>query len=348
MKNNHTWLFILLVIAVALAIVLWRRPVEYKTASTLTTSQPSNVSNVALPASNANIPIPKNLTNLTPQTQAQATNARLEKLKSMLESKDAPVSFYGRVVDQDGKGLAGVQILMSIRQWGLGGTFDSWGNKFPKFNRVTDSNGNFSLENVNGDSLTVESVAKEGYRLSPKTLKGYGYGNVSNPHHPDPQNPAIIRMWKLGQSAILISHRTLFGFQPDGRIYTLDLLADKKEDGKANGDLRIKFQRQAELKPKESYPWSLDISAPDGGLVETTDEFEYLAPENGYQPQVLFQTNSISPKAMPDIIKDYYFTSRNGQVYGVVSLQIFSDYNGQGAMLVNSRINPSGSRNLQP
>jgi hypothetical protein len=352
MKKNHAWLLIVLVIAAMVAVVLWRRPVQPTPPTTPTQKamQSSNFPANALSTNGAVNIVSNSVSNPPLLSQYQATNSRLEKLKQILEQKNIPITFYGRVLDQDGNGIAGVQIVLHVRQWHLDATADPWGNKFPKFERVTDSNGNFSLENTSGDSLSIESVSKEGYQLSPKAPNGFGYGseNVPDPIHPDPQNPVIIRMWKLGESAKLISNRTLFGFQPDGRVYTLDLLADKKESGSANGDLRIQFQRQSVLKPKEIYPWSLDISAIDGGLVETTDEFEYVAPESGYQPQILFQTNSISPKAMPDVTKDYYFASRNGQVYGVISLQIFSDYNGQSAILVNSRINPNGSRNLQP
>ncbi|MGA3143811.1 MAG: hypothetical protein ABSF10_12445 [Verrucomicrobiota bacterium] len=351
MKKNLVWLILLFMVVVIVVLVFYKS------------------SKLPLPASEARLPfqekpvstnysLPNQQTQPRPFTsnqvvqQANQTAAsRTEFLKRELESKNVPVSFYGRVVDQEGNGIAGVKILMHVRQWHLDTTVDRWGNKFPKFERVTDLSGNFSLEDTTGDSLSIESVSKEGYRLSPKApnIFGYGSGNVPAPFHPDPQNPVIIQMWKLGEPANLISHRTLFGFEPDGRIYTLDLIADQKiASGNVNGDLRVQFQRQSILKPKEKYPWALEISAVDGGLAETTDEFEYVAPENGYQPKISFQTNSISPKAMPDITRDYYFTSRNGQVYGVVSMQFFSDYNGQSAILVNSRVNPNGSRNLQP
>ena len=83
-------------------------------------------------------------------------------------------------------------------------------------------------------------------------------------------------------------------------------------------------------------------------MVEKDDEFGYLAPKSGYEPKISFEMESTSPKALPDVAKDYYFTSRSGKVYGVVHLEIYSDYNGKSAILVDSRINPNGSRNLQP
>lgn len=346
MKRSLAWLFILFVVAAIVALVLYKagKRVHLPTETELPVQKESAVTNYSL--TNRQTRSQHFASNQIIQKASQAATSEIELLRNSLESKNAPISFYGRVIDQDGNGLADVHVSMDVRQWHFNG---HWGNTFPEFERITDSRGNFSVENTAGDYLSINSVVKNGYRLSPKAPNSFGYGSVPNPIHPDPQNPVIIKMWELGESANLVSHRTLFGFQPDGRIYTLDLLADKKmESGNANGDLRVQFKRQSVLKPKEEYPWTLELSAVNGGLIETTDEFEYLAPGNGYLPQVLFQTNAIFPKAMPDITKDYYFTSRNGQVYGVVSLQIFSDYNGQSAILVNSRANPNGSRNLQP
>jgi hypothetical protein len=275
---------------------------------------------------------------------------RTNEIRQYIESQNKPIEFYGLVIDQSSNPISGAKVRVEVRQKKVI-VPAPWGDKdqVVPIGKETDSDGRFEITGVTGDSLTIRSVEKEGYKLSPKTENIYGYGGVPKPFHPDPQGPIIIKMWKLGEPANLISHRTLFGFQPDGRIYTLDLIGDSKMVGASlNGDLQIRFQRPLELKPKEIYDWTLDIFVVNGGLIETTDEFEYLAPENGYQPQISFQTNSVSPKAMPDITKDYYFNSRNGQVYGVVSLQIFSDYNGQSAILVDSRINPNGLRNLQP
>jgi len=347
MKINRTWL--LLGVALIAAFLLYH---FFRQPSAVAENKSNKASDAGLPASES--ATATNALNANPTTQTiasppmnpsstvndrQKTNAILQ----YMESQNKPIEFYGQVVDQDGNPISGVKIKVKVRHWDVKvpAPFGDEVRMIP-VEKATDLGGRFEIHDVTGDVFDIESIQKNGYALSPKTPNGFGFRGGSF------EQPVIIRMWKLGKPAKLVTHRTLFGFQSDGRIYTLDLLTDKKiESGNANGDLRIQFYRQS-IKPKETYPWTLEISAIDGGLVETADEFEYIAPENGYQPQVTFQMNSISPTAMPDLIKDYYFTSRNGQISGVVHLQIFSDYNGQSAILVESRLNPSGSRNLQP
>lgn len=194
MKSRFIAIF-LAVILVILTLLFWRHSNKNTNAPISPEKvaiQSSNNANTILQTGNSNFIISSN--SASPVSQSQLTNARIALLKHELETKNAPVNFYGRVIDQESNGVAGVHILMHVRQWSLDAMADPWGNKFPKFDRITDSNGNFSLENVNGDSLTFESIVKDGYRLSPKTLKGYGFGNVSNPFHSDPQNPVIIKM----------------------------------------------------------------------------------------------------------------------------------------------------------
>jgi hypothetical protein len=355
MKTYRAWLLFSALLVVMLLIYYFiRHPTNTGVISSETAKVGSSSASGIVTATNV---LKENISK-TQATTFRPTNTtpiindhqKTNEIRQYMESQNKAILFYGRVVDQDENPISDVKVKVEVRHIKVI-VPAPWGDEdqIIPIEKETDSTGHFEVNGVTGDSLTIIFVEKEGYRLSPKLENTYGYGGVPNPFQPDPQNPVIIKMWKLGEPANLISHQTLFGFQPDGRVYTLDLLADQKiASVSANGDLRVQFQRQSVLKPKEEYPWILGISAVNGGLIETTDEFEYLAPENGYQPQVSFRTNSISPKAMPDLIKDFYFTSRNGQVYGVMSLQIFSDYNGQSAILVNSRVNPNGSRNLQP
>jgi hypothetical protein len=344
--KKRFWIYFLILGLAILAILFWRQSATQSIITTpaQVTMQPSTKPNVIHPGSN----ISGTLQNPTTQPQIQTTNSRLEFFKREFEAKNASVSFYGRVVDQQSNDIAGVQILMSVRQWGIGGTFDSWGNKFPKFERTTDSNGNFSLENVNGDSLTIESITKEGYLLSPKIKKGYGFGNVSDPFHPDQQNPVIIKMWKeLGATEPLITGSHVFGMD-SGKTYTVDLIHGKKTEGDADGDLIISIKRPDEVNSRDRYSWSYSIEAINGGLIETDDEFMYLAPESGYYPKIEKQFDPTDSDWNFDIAKQFFIRTRGGQIYGRVQIVFHSVYNVHSAIEINYAINPTGSRNLQP
>jgi len=125
-----------------LAVVLWQRPVQPTPPTTPTqiTIQFSNFPANALGMNSTPNIVSNSVSNQLPLTQSQATNSRPERFKQMLEQKNVPITFYGRVLDQDGNKIAGVQIVLHVRPWHLDATADPWGNKFPKFERVTDAN----------------------------------------------------------------------------------------------------------------------------------------------------------------------------------------------------------------
>jgi hypothetical protein len=286
----------------------------------------------------------------TNSPQLQTTNSRLEKLKSILESKDSTVRFYGRVIDQESNGIADVQILMSVRQWGLGGSFDSWGNQFPKFNRTTDSTGKFSVENTAGDYLSLDSVVKNGYRVSPKAPNSFGYGNVPVPFHPDPQNPVVIRMWKLSEPQQLISHSLSgIGIPVDGQPVEFDLFNGKKVS--SGGQLIVRLKRDPQVLPWHGprYDWSLELEIPSGGLVATNDEFMYQAPNTGFQETFKFDMPKDANNWTTAINQQFYIELENGKSFGslVVRLNTIHDTPPLGINL-DIEINPSGSQSLQP
>lgn len=285
---------------------------------------------------------------------APATNpateemAKANQLQAAVAAKNVPVNFWGRVVDQDEQPLAGVRVVMRIRQW-FYNTNSGPGTLSPKQEATSNTEGKFEWTGVSGDSLELESVTKEGYRLSPKTQSGFVYSRGADSFQPDAANPVIIRMWKLTPPENLVSFRTLSGFVPDGRGYTMDLLANKKFEGeKPEGDLLVKLTRPARVEPRQKYDWVLELNGINGGLVEAVDEFGYTAPETGYQSKVSIRLQASDTDWTDSLTKDYFIRSRGGAVYGLLHLSIRSEYDGKSAIFFETRLNPSGSRNLQP
>lgn len=355
MKTNQSWLLLLLVIVAIVVAVFFvfksgehlRPPIDV-TPSIQKASAATTYNNPLPKPSKPSSSTTSQQTGLT--TTNQTTASKLELFKVSLEQKNVPVDFYGQVFDQESNGVPGVQIVMRIRQWHLDTTADPWGNKFQKFNLTTDSNGCFVLENAAGDSLTIESVSKDGYRLSPRTQMGYGYGDVSNPHHPDPQNPVIIKMWRLGEPQALMSHNlTRIGIPVDGQPVQFDLFNGKKVS--SGGQLIVRSKRNPQILARGNarYDWSLELEIPRGGLSVNNDEFMYQAFENGYRENFKFDMPKSAENWTTALDQKFYIQLENGKIFGslVVHLSTIHDTPPLGLDL-EMVINPNGSRNLQP
>jgi len=355
--KNRTRLILFAIVAFIVVLLFWRLPIRHAIPPmrTQTTAQSSNVlaSNTNVVKSTATIPS----TNVAAE-KLKASSAKnpalLEpkaiQIQQILEGRNVPINFYGKVIDQDGNDLPNVHIRLNVQQpYFVPATYSTEAN-YQKLERITDSKGYFSLENVKGASLAIESVEKEGYRLSSKTKNIYAYGDAPQPHHPDSQNPVIIKMWKLGEKAQLITGNKFWGIVPDGRVYTMDFIRQiKLESDNASGDIRFRMMRPAQVKPREKFDWSFEIEGVQGGVIQTQDDFMYLAPETGYQSKYEFSmsTNNPSWKREMDGMQ-FYFQSRNGSVYGQFTVDIIPDYNEQSIFNVKFSANFSGSRSLQP
>ncbi len=259
-----------------------------------------------------------------------------------VEEQNQPIQFYGKVVDQAGEPVPGAKILVKVRQWfAVPAALTGRGQSIP-VQTETDANGQFEIQGVKGDGFHFEYFSKENYRLSPKTYMHSG------PVNGTPADPVVYKMWKMGEQQTLISGQKVFGIIPDGRTYTLDLLEGKKLEGIAEGDLRVTIKRPEGVQRKQKYEWSFLIEGIKGGVIETKDEFMYIAPDSGYQTQ--FELNLIpADPAWTSLVKRRFFLrSRDGQVYGSIEVEVNAIYNDKSAIEVNYSLNPSGLKNLQP
>ena len=111
------------------------------------------------------------------------------------------------------------------------------------------------------------------------------------------------------------------------------------------GDLKVEFQAGP---PLDQFPsrisWQCRVTFSGGGLMETSEEFPFLAPENGYQE--FDQWSITSTNWTESLDKQFYVKLRDGN-FGRVKLRVIG-VSKRAYFRMESFLNPSGSRNLEP
>lgn len=269
-------------------------------------------------------------------------------MRVAVAEKNASINFWGMITDQYNAPISNVRIVLRVRQWAYD-PIKGVRTASPKLEVRSDSNGRFELREQSGDVLTLDSVEKEGYVLSLGFKNSMRFREPVDPNLPTEQAPMVIKMWKTGAKEITVSNRGFFGVVPDGRSYFIDLLLSQKNEG-ANpvGDIQLKLTRLAEVKGSERYRWQFELGGIGGGIIEATDDFMFMAPESGYVTNRVFEMDPTLADWTTVLKKNFYFRSRGGTAFGVAKMTIRPDYNGKGAVQIESVINTNSSRNLQP
>ena len=252
----------------------------------------------------------------------------------MLVQDNLSQDFYGKVVDQYGKPVAGVEVTGRVNVMMGQGALQK---------TQTDAKGLLQFTGIRGRSLDV-TLAKEGYQI-----QGHGLGTKGqNGADTSPANRCVYTMWKLKGSDPMIHDSKRYPLKSDDRVYTVDLLSKSVADGTNDaGDLYVQFKRPLGVGPRDNFNWSFSMTANRGGLIEVTNN-DYLneAPARGYQPQYKLDQRPADAKWRGEE-GTFYLKSRRGQVYGHFHIRLDPVYR-DGAMLeIESFINPAGSRNLE-
>lgn len=266
-------------------------------------------------------------------TLADITNRQQQALADW----QAPIEFYGKVVDENTNLVAGASVTFKWVE-----TPSEEGNRTSQTH--SDAEGLFSLQNAKGPDLTV-LVSKNGYYTSRSTPDSFRYSLGNEKFHANPQNPVIFSLRKKGQGVELITSEN--GMRPnvwvripkDNTPVRVDLLEKKPS---ATGQLEI-----SQIKPpfQGATNWSFRMSIPDGGLIENQDEFQFAAPESGYQPTVEYDFAKGETNWITQVSKQFYIAFGQPRKYGW--LRIESNL-AQETIFLTYAINPDGSRNLEP
>lgn len=253
------------------------------------------------------------------------------------------LNFYGKVVDENNQPVPGARVNLD---WNT-----DWdpikapqGTAFAETS--SDGNGMFSLLGQHGKILGVK-VGKAGY-YSVEAAKGilaFEYANPSdqNYYEPDSNAPVVFHLRKKGEGAKLVNKTvklSLSGKAEGG----LDLMSGQIT---STGSLQIQSNKPEFKSARGRYPWSVTLSMPSGGLIETNEQLPFTAPESGYtQTAVMDMTNPDTPTWGNGAMKTYYFYLPGTNTYGLMHVNTLG---ASSHVYLNYSYNSTpGDRNLEP
>ena len=313
----------------------------------ITSESPQNVSQ-----STSSIPVTITKTDsMTQLVTASPTNPQLivndrEKtnaIRQYMESQNKPITFYVKVVDQNGNPLPRVKVKSEVRHIKVI-VPAAWGDEDQNIpnERETDLGGRFEVNGVTGANFDVESIQKDGYEAEPFVhTYGTSGGNL--------ENPMIFKMWSTNIHEHLITGEKKFQVVPDGRPYLIDLIKGTIAES-GEGDLKIWVKRPDQIIYGKQYDWSCEIGVVNGGLQEADSHSMFSAPADGYVPLFQFEQKIGSGWGDSTGEKRFYVMLNNSREYGRISIELFAYYSDHipGLIRIQYAINPSGSHILKP
>lgn len=260
-----------------------------------------------------------------------------EEIYHMYDPWRTPIEFYGLVVDQSNNPVADATITFDCNDLSEKGT--------SFYERKSDVNGMFSLTGIRGEGITVH-VSRKGYYTSKNDRDNFEYGQGGRYQFaPNLGNPVVFHLRKKGVGADLVGMKQNYRVARDGTPLGIDLATGKATTG-GSGDFVVQCWTDDQGKTSgQKYDWHCVVTVPGGGVVPTDEEFPFQAPENGYVP-----TNGIAMPAdgtnwTSDVDLKFYYRLADGR-YGRMTFSMIAG--GQHFCMIDSVLNPSGSRNLEP
>jgi hypothetical protein len=270
----------------------------------------------------------------------------LEMQEGLSKENDVPIVFYGKLEDQFSNVLANTTVNFSVR------VYNGTEATVKRGQVVSDANGLFTISGYKGESLGI-GVKREGYAWL--SMNGSGVYSQLYPEnqraHPDPNNPVIIKMWKLQGAQPLTPIKQRYKFHFTNAPVNFDLLAGKIVT--EGGDIAIKLTRSDGIVSEQTLQdWGVQISALDGGLIEvptSESRVTYELPDTGYQKthNYLMSTNTHSWHG--GLNRTFFLRSRNGQIYGKLTCGISINRKPDDNVSVefHGEINQAASRNFE-
>jgi hypothetical protein len=253
-----------------------------------------------------------------------------------------PISFYGKVSDQNGVPVAGADVEASFADiTDLMGT-----GRNMRDHIKTDASGGFHTWGL-GLGVVIE-VSKEGYYHTNHSDGNFGYSaGTHTDRHSDSKYAAHFVLQKMGHLEPQLKVRKDFLIPKDGTPVEISLAT-----GSVTKDVRDTLQVEAwtydadiPVNSNKPYDWHCRISIPGGGLQPRTGEFAFEAPESGYSADDTISMSASAGEWWRSQVSRKYFVKLASGNYARMEFTMTAG--GDHFFTVYSYMNPNGSRNLE-
>jgi hypothetical protein len=279
----------------------------------------------------------------SPLNEATDVAAQIEHSKAELTNMNqlwrTPLLYYGKVVDESNQPIAGVRVSYA------GNSADESLTKATRNQGsvTTDDRGIFKIDGLYGIGLMFQ-LYHPNYYPYPDNSTGFDVrspprdGIVENSE----ANSRIFRMHSKGHPVSLVHRVDGMNVPFDGTPTALNLKgsSDAQIIGKliveASGNPPARYNQQP-------FDYDVKVSVPDGGLVEYTNYFDFVAPESGYQSSVEFSFPK-DTNGWTDTISENYFVHLPS---GYARLNIYMGVKRPLFFSIAYDYNPDGSPNLE-
>jgi len=274
--------------------------------------------------------------------QAPARGAPSEQLKREMENEismwQAPILYFGKVVDENDAPISGAQAAYSA---------SSLNTSLVEVENTgtvkTDERGIFKIEGVKGIGLMVQ-VTHPDYYPYPTNSTGFDKRSVPRKGYFSniEEQAELFRMHHKGNPVALVKHGGGLHGPADGTT-TMDVQLRGLSRKEILGHLLVQGWKDNPKKGERSN-WGVKISVPNGGIVEFTDDFSFVAPKTGYQTtwQVAFSKDD--PNWQSQTSRKFFIKLQNYYIRAGTHIDIYHDL----YFSMDYVINPDGSANLEP
>lgn len=324
MKKRITWIIAALLLLIAL-LMFWRRAPEQsghaETKSKVEPLAPKSPS-VTPPPADIGQPVGSQL-----PERAQPPAGALSAFRAIFNSS---LSLYGKVVDQNDQPVAGASVRIGVadKPWDSGSSHQ----------RTTGLDGLFEITGVKGAGIFV-GVEKEGYYAGKESRRLLQSGEM-----PTKDAPAVWRLHRKGAVESLIHHdHTWTDIPLDGTPVGYDFNTKKFVGA---GQSQVRAEVKVDGSKQGRFSWWYRLSVPAGGLVPRANEFDFMAPEQGYVEVLEGQINATDKDWRGSFNGDFFIRLPNG-TFGRLKFSVSGGRDSFSFRIDHAAINPTGNRNLE-
>ena len=305
-KKNHLAILLIVVVAV-LAWLLKRSSFIH-----LTKGQESVVqTNVSVRTKVTDVPV-GNSSALIQSNKVQNIQAQVEQDRQAIKNNALlwrrPILYYGKVLDESNQPIVGVQVPFNTSSVNELLTQE----KYDAGTAVTDARGIFKIDGVRGIGMVFQ-LSHSNYYPNPKNITDFDFrdypqrGNLPNTE----ENALIFYMHSKGHPVPLVHRRGGADVPVNTGQAIVNLYGE--QDGQMIGSLQIQAWGDT---PKNwsptPYDWNVQITLPNGGFVESTNQFDFVAPDTGYQPTIKIKMDKDQPGWSDTVVKTYFVKLASG------------------------------------